>query len=350
MNEILFTPTSLGDIILKNRIVMAPMTRSRAGEGDLPHELHVEYYRQRATAGLIITEGTHPSESGKGYCRTPGIYNDDQVQAWRKVTSAVEAEGGTMVMQIMHCGRVSSRYNKSDAAETVAPSAIQAAGQIYTDSHGMADHDMPRALRTEEIASVVDEYRQATERAFKAGFAGVELHATSGYLPAQFLSTGTNQRQDQYGGTLENRLRFVVEVLEAMASVDGAARVGIRICPGNPFNDLSDDDPEETFTGLLKEIDSMGLAYLHVIRMPKGPVDNLKLARDCFSGPVMVNDSYSAAEASESIAEGSAAAVSFGRNFIANPDLVHRFQQGEDLAKFDLATLYTPGAKGYTDY
>ncbi|TNF35387.1 MAG: alkene reductase [Gammaproteobacteria bacterium] len=347
--QTLFTPLQLGEIALANRIVMAPMTRSRANENDEPTALHVEYYRQRASAGLIITEGVQPSKNGKGYCRTPGIYNAAHIHAWQSVTDAVHAAGGKIVMQIMHCGRVGHPDNKASDAETVAPSAIAANAKIFTEQ-GMQPMAMPRALRTEEIAGVIAEYRQATANALAAGCDGVELHCTSGYLPAQFLSTGTNQRNDAYGGSLPNRLRFVREVLQAMIDEAGAGRVGIRICPGNPFNDLHDDNPAETFAGLLDAINPMGLAYLHVIRMPAGPVDNLALARQHFSGPLIVNDSYSGEEADQTIARGEAAAVSFGRPFIANPDLPQRLQQGITLAAFDPATLYTAGAQGYTDY
>jgi len=350
MNNLLLQPTSLGAIEIKNRIVMAPMTRSRAGAGDAPTALHAEYYAQRASAGLIITEGTQPSPNGQGYARTPGIHSEAQIAGWTSVVDAVHAAGGTMVMQLMHCGRVASRYNKDESAETVAPSAIQAKGEMYTDAKGMVDFDVPRALETHEIAGVIDEYRQATANAYDAGFAGAELHCTSGYLPAQFLSTGTNQRDDHYGGSVENRLRFVVETLEAMGAVNGMNRIGMRICPGNPFNDLSDEDPEETFAVLLKAVNKLGLAYLHVIRMPKGPVDNIALAREHFDGPLILNDSYDFAEANEAIASGTAAAISFARYFIGNPDLVERFASGTELAAFDLKTLYTPGPAGYTDY
>ena len=352
MSSTIFEPTKFGSIELKNRVVMAPMTRSRAGEGDVPTDLHVDYYTQRATAGLIITEGAQPSADGKGYCRTPGIHTPEQINAWRAVVDSVSANGGSMVMQVMHVGRVASKYNKNDGSETVAPSAIQAKGQMYTDSHGMVDFDVPRALETQEIAGIIEEYKQATSNALEAGFAGVELHATSGYLPAQFLSTGTNQRTDQYGGSVENRIRFVVEALEAMCSVAGSDKVGIRICPGNPFNDLSDANSEETFRTLLKAIDSMGLAYLHVIRMPKkvAGVDNLELAKANFSGPLIFNDSYTLEKASQVLDSGDADAISFGRYFVANPDLVEKFRSGEILAEFDHKTLYTAGSKGYTDY
>lgn len=346
----LFSPVSLGRIELNNRIVMAPMTRSRAGEGDVPTDLMVEYYRQRASAGLIITEGTQPSADGKGYCRTPGIYTPEQIQGWRRVVEAVHAEGGHIVLQIMHCGRIAHSDNKDPDAETVAPSAILAKGQMYTDTAGMQDFVMPRALKTEEIPGVIEEYRQATANAFEAGFDGVELHCTSGYLPAQFLSTGTNQRTDEYGGSVENRVRFVLETLEAMNSVDGSGRVGMRICPGNPFNDLHDANPEETFRVLLDAVSPMNQAYLHVIRMPKGPVDNLALAKNHFKGPLIFNESFSKAEAEAAIDAGECSAVSFGRPFIGNPDLVRRLQEGAELADFDLSTTYTPGPEGYTDY
>ncbi len=346
----LFTPVKLGALELRNRIIMAPMTRSRAGTDAVPTEVMVDYYRQRASAGLIVSEGISPSADGIGYCRTPGIYNRNQVDAWRKVTGAVHDEGGLIVAQIMHVGRVSNVLNKPPGSETVAPSAIQATGEIYTDQQAMQPFDQPRALETKEIALVVEQYRQATENAYAAGFDGVELHCTSGYLPAQFLSTGTNQRTDEYGGSVENRTRFVLQVLRAMISVDGADRVGMRICPGNPFNDLHDDNPQETFEYLLEEAESLDLAYLHVIRMPGGPVDNIALGQRYFGDRLIGNDSYSLEEAQASVHGGELSAVSFGRHFIGNPDLVERWQQGMELARFDVATMYTPGPEGYTTY
>jgi len=349
MSEKLFEPVKLGRMVLENAVVMAPMTRSRADVGDMPTDLTVEYYRQRASAGLIITEGAQPSKNGKGYCRTPGIYNQQQVQAWRKVTDAVHAEGGKIVLQIMHCGRVASALNKDKGAETVAPSAIQAKGEVFTEQ-GMAPLEQPRALTLEEIPAVIEEYRQATEHAYAAGFDGVELHCTSGYLPAQFLSTGSNQRTDLYGGSVENRIRFVLEVLEAMCSVDGGDRVGMRICPDNPFNDLYDENPQETFSTLLSAVNRFGLAYLHVIRFPQGRLDNFALASEYFHGSIIGNESIDFEEALALINSGVLAAVSFGRAFIANPDLVARYRNGSKLAQFQLATLYTPGPQGYTDY
>jgi len=348
--DVLFTPVTLGEIELKNRMVMAPLTRSRANEHDAPSELHAKYYSQRAGAGIIITEGTQPSIHGKGYARTPGIHSPEQIAGWNLVSETVGDSGGSMIMQIMHCGRIGSAHNKAKGAKTVAPSPIQAAGEVYSDTAGMVAYDVPEQLSGDEIQSVIEEYRNAAINARAAGMAGVELHATSGYLPAQFLSTGTNQRKDNYGGSVENRVRFVVEVLRAMADAIGPGRVGMRICPGNPFNALHDDDPEETFKTLLESINELGLAYLHVIRMPKGPVDNIALSQNHFNGPLILNDSYSFAEAAESIQRGEATAISFGRSFIANPDLVNMVKQGGELKQFDAATLYTPGEKGYTDY
>lgn len=346
----LFSPIELGRLGLRNRVVMAPMTRSRAGERDEPTDLVAEYYRQRAGAGLIVTEGIYPSPNGKGYCRTPGLVTKVQVDGWRRVTRAVHEEGGTIVAQLMHCGRIAHADNKPPDAETVAPSAVRARGDMYTDTAGMQPFAEPRALRREEIPDVVEEYRRATELAYDAGFDGVELHCTSGYLPAQFLSTGSNRREDDYGGSVANRIRFPLEVLAALAAVDGSDRVGFRICPGNPFNDLQDDDPEETFGAFLDALRPLGLAYCHVIRLQDGPLDNLRLAADRFGRPLIANDGFRAEEATQAIESGLAEAVAFGRAFIANPDLVERLRRGAPLARFDPKTMYTPGPAGYTDY
>jgi len=346
----LFTPVTFGALQLRNRIVMAPMTRSRAGSDGVPTAIMVDYYRQRASAGLIISEGIAPSADGLGYCRTPGIYNRAQVDAWHAVTSAVHAAGGCMVAQIMHVGRVANALNKPAGSRTLAPSALRARGEIYTDQRGMQPFDEPCALTQQEIAVVIADYRQATANALDAGFDGVELHCTSGYLPAQFLCSGTNKRTDDYGGNVANRARFVLEVLCAMASIDGAGRVGLRICPDNPFNDVQDDDPQQTFEYLLREAGALGLAYLHIMRYPQGRVDNVELGRRFFADRLVGNESYRFEEAQQAIAAGTLTAVSFGRNFIANPDLVERWRDGLELATFDLATLYTPGAEGYSSY
>lgn len=350
MTSHLFEPVQLGELKLANRIVMAPMTRSRAGEGDVPTALNVEYYRQRASAGLIVSEGTQPSIHGKGYCRTPGLHSEAQIIGWRAVTEAVRAEGGSMVAQLMHCGRIASQLNKDPEAETVAPSAIRAEGKMYTDKAGMVDFDMPRELRLDEIPNVIAEYAHATRAALAAGFDGIELHCTSGYLPAQFLSSGSNQRKDAYGGSAQNRIRFVIEALEAMIEVAGSGRIGMRICPGNPFNDLHDDDPNETFATLLDAARPLGIAYLHVVRSPVRELDAFALSRKHFGGPLIVNDGFRQDSAERILAAGEAAAVSFGRAYLSNPDLVRRMREGIELTVFDRTTLYTPGAKGYTDY
>ena len=349
-----FTPTTLGRLSLRNRVVMAPMTRSRAGTLDEPTDHMVDYYAQRASAGLVITEGIYPSADGKGYCRTPGLVTQAQVDGWKRVTEAVHAEGGTIVAQIMHCGRVTHVDNKDANSETVSPSAIRARGDMFTDTAGMQPLSEPRALRLEEIPGVVSEFARATELAYEAGFDGVEAHCASGYLPAQFLSTGTNQRTDEYGGSLENRLRFTLEVLQAMAAVDGADRVGFRICPGNPFNDLSDENPEETFVALLEGVRDMGLAYCHVIRLnsiPNAPdLDNVAIAAKAFGNPLIVNDSYKIDEAKSVVDSGVASAVAFARSFIGNPDLVRRLEQDLPLSRFNPKALYSMGPEGYSDY
>jgi N-ethylmaleimide reductase len=352
-NSKLLSPLKLGRIDLANRVVMAPMTRSRAdADGDMPNAIMKEYYRQRASAGLIITEGTHPSAEGKGYCRTPGLYNDSQQAVWAEICDAVHANGGKIVLQLMHCGRVAHPDNKTSlaggVARTLAPSAIAAKGQIYTET-GMQDFVMPEAMSLADIEQAIAGYVDATRRAFAAGFDSVELHCTSGYLPAQFLSTGTNQRSDQYGGSLQNRLRFVLELVAAMAAVDGADRVGMRICPGNPFNDLADEDNQETFAALLQALDPLGMAYLHVIRMPKIQ-DNLALAKANFTGPLILNDSYNQEEAEAALADPQIAAISFARAFMSNPDLVRRYRETLPQSRLDPTSLYTPGAKGYCDY
>lgn len=347
--DALFSPLKLGAIELPNRIIMAPMTRSRATNDDLVTDLHVEYYRQRATAGLIISEGVHPSADGKGYNRTPGLFLPEHAEAWAKVTAAVKAEGGQMVAQLMHCGRVGHADNKAPGARFLAPSAIAAKAEIFTEK-GMQAMPVPEAMTLDEIKEVQAQYVNSALLAIQAGFVGVELHCTSGYLPAQFLSTGTNQRTDEYGGSLENRLRFVLETVAALCQAIGSDRVGVRICPANPFNDLHDDNPEETFAALMQELNGYELAYLHVIRMNATGLDSLALARENFNGKVIANDSYKKEEANQAIADGLVDAVSFGRPFISNPDLPARFKHGAELARMDMKTLYGGEAEGFIDY
>lgn len=346
----LYEPASFGDLKLKNRVVMAPMTRSRSTEEAIPTPEMVDYYAQRAGAGLIIAEGTSPSADGLGYCRTPGIYSKDQIAAWRKVTEAVHEAGGQIVLQIMHCGRVATPDNKPANTETVAPSDIRANMQMFTDTVGMADTVTPRALTTEEVYGVVEEFGQAALNAREAGFDGVELHGTSGYLPMQFMSENANQRSDEFGGSLENRVRFTLLALEAMAKAIGPGRVGFRFCPGNSFNDITDSHPADTLGALLEGIRPLGLAYLHMMRAHVPEVDAFTVARQGFDGPLIVNDGFDREKAIEIVDSNRADAVSFARHFIANPNLVERFQTNRELAKFDRKTLYSGGAKGYSDY
>ena len=346
----LYEPASFGDLKLKNRVVMAPMTRSRSTEEAVPTPEMVDYYAQRAGAGLIIAEGTSPSADGLGYCRTPGIYSQDQIAAWRKVTDAVHEAGGQIVLQIMHCGRVATPDNKPANTETVAPSAIRAEMQMFTDTVGMADTVTPRALTTEEVYGVIKEFGQAALNAWEAGFDGVELHGTSGYLPMQFMSENANQRSDEFGGSLENRVRFTLLALEAMAKAIGPGRVGFRFCPGNSFNDINDPHPADTLGALLEGIRPLGLAYLHIMRAHVPEVDAFAVARQGFDGPLIVNDGFDREMAIEIVDSNRADAVSFARHFIANPNLVERFKINRELAKFDRKTLYSGGARGYSDY
>lgn len=345
----IFSPVALGAIQLRNRVVMAPMTRDRAGPNDEPTALMVEYYRQRASAGLIITEGVQPSSVGKGYWRTPGIHSTEQIEGWRKVAGAVHAEGGSIVVQIMHVGRASVRANKAASAETIAPSAIASPDPIAGPDGIPVAPDIPRALETGEIPGVIEEFIRAARNARAAGIDGVELHCTSGYLPMQFLSTGSNKRTDAYGGSTVNRVRFVVEILEGISAAIGADRVGFRIFPGNPYNGMHDDDPADTYRTLVKALDPLGLAYAHLIHYPTPALDALALVKANWSGSVIANNNLRLETARALLGQG-VDAVSFGRPFISNPDLVERFQAGAPLAHQDRDLFYTGEDRGYTDY
>lgn len=348
--SLLFEPVRLGELELNNRIVMAPMTRSRASARAVPTVEMVDYYRQRASAGLIVAEGTAPSANGLGYCRTPAIYSAEQIAAWKAVTRAVHDVGGTITLQLMHVGRAASQHNKPQGAETVAPSPLRARTQVFTDTAGLVDTDEPRALALEEIATVIEEYRRAALNAREAGFDGVELHCTSGYLPMQFMGSDSNQRSDAYGGSVANRVRFPAEVLAAMATAIGAGRVGFRMCPGNSYNDINDADPAATAEALCSAVEPLGLAYLHIMRSPLATLDAFALAqRHCSSG-LILNDGFDGASAAAALEAGLGQAVSFGRHFIGNPDLVERLRLGQPLVGFDRKTLYTAGARGYSDY
>lgn len=344
----LFTPVRIGRYTLANRLVMAPMTRSRADADGTPGELTATYYAQRASAGLIISEGVYPSAMGKGYLGTPGIHSDAQVAAWKRVTEAVHARGGRIFMQLMHSGRISHPSLLPEEALPLAPSPLKPAGQAWTTS-GLQEFVTPRALSVVEIAGVVEDYRLATQRALEAGFDGVELHAASGYLPEQFLSSGSNQRQDEYGGSLAKRARFVLEVLAAMVAEAGGERVGIKISPEMGFNDIQDAAPQQTYTYLVEQLREFKLAYLHVALFGAG-TDYHALLRPRFEGAYLIGGGLDKSSAEALLASDQAGAIVFGSAFLANPDLPERFRQDAPLNVPDKASFYTPGAQGYIDY
>lgn len=344
----LFKPTQLGDLALRNRIIMAPMTRSRAGEGDVPTDLIAEYYGQRASAGLIISEASQISPQGKGYPRTPGIYSPEQVAGWRKVTDRIHQEGGSIILQLWHVGRLSHSSIQPGGALPVAPSAIASDGQIYTAT-GLQNYETPRALETTEIPSIVDDFASAARNAKMAGFDGVEIHAANGYLIDQFLRDGTNHRTDSYGGSIENRCRLLTEVVEAVMPVFGAGRTGVRLSPVFSTFSMSDSSPEETFSYAAKRLGQLGIAYLHVIQLGTEKFDFAAL-KSSFGGAYIANGGFGFGSAEQAIVSKDADFVSFGTPFIANPDLVARFQQGSDLASPDPAYFYQGEEKGYTDY
>ena len=345
----LFTTTPLGRYTLRNRLVMAPMTRSRADDatGAVGNDT-VTYYAQRADAGLIISEGSFPSAMGKGYVRTPGINSEAQIAAWRLVTDAVHQRGGRIFLQLMHAGRISHSSVLPDGAAPVAPSAIRHDGQVFTVT-GLQDLSMPRALETSEIAGVIAEYRLATRNALAAGFDGVELHAASGYLPEQFLSSGTNQRVDQYGGSLANRTRFILEVLAATVAEAGGDRVGIKLAPEMGFNGVVDAAPQETFRHLVEQLAPLNLAYLHVAVMKPG-FDYHAMLRPLFKGAYLRGGGLDKAGAETLVANGSIDAAVFGALFLANPDLPQRFASNAPLNAPHRETFFSPGPQGYTDY
>ncbi len=344
--SLLFTPTTLGDIKLANRVVMAPMTRSRS-PGNVPGTLVAEYYAQRASAGLIVTEGTSPSANGVGYAWIPGLYSPAQVEGWRAVAQAVHAKGGRIVGQIMHTGRIGHPDNM-DGAEVVGPSAITAKGEMFTPG-GMKPLPVPRALTEAEIEALIADFAQAARNAVEAGLDGVEVHAANGYLPNQFLAPNANQRTDHWGGSIENRARFVLAVLDATIAAIGPGRVGIRVSPGNPFNDIADPDLEATYTYLFKEFGKRDFAFLHLFGTQPG-FDVPALAAKLSGKKLILNGGYDRARAEADLAAGRGEAIAFGVPFIANPDLPERLRRNSELAKPDTATFYGGDAKGYTDY
>jgi N-ethylmaleimide reductase len=355
----LFNPTRLGRLALKNAVAMAPLTRQRANVMGVPQPYVVDYYGQRAGAGLIITEGTQPSFAGQGYCRTPGIHTADQIKAWTEVATAVHAKGSRIFMQVMHAGRIAHALNRQTEDTPVAPSAIQAAGEMWTDQKQMQPHPTPRALETRELPLIIEAFVQASRNAISAGIDGVEIHAANGYLLNQFLATNTNQRTDGYGTTLDGRIRFVAEVVKAVGDAIGFDRTGLRISPGHMFNDLIDDDPIGTHVALLNAIPTEDMAYVHVMRADSfAPQLNnagdareaLRTLRAHIKGPMIAAGHYTRETAEEDMASGLLQAVVFGRPFIANPDLVERMQNSLPLAEPKADLFYTPGPEGYSDY
>jgi N-ethylmaleimide reductase len=348
----LFSPVKLGSISLKNRMVMAPLTRNRAGEGGVPHDLNVAYYEQRATAGLIVTEATPISAMAHGYPALPGIYNDAQITGWKKVVDAVHAKEGKIVLQLWHVGRI-SHPSLLNGELPVAPSAIKPAGKAFTYK-GLVDYVEPRALDASELPAIVQDYVHATECAFKAGFDGVEIHAANGYLLDQFLRDGSNKRNDNYGGSFENRARLLMEVTQAVVSVAGADKVGVRLSPVNPFNDMYDSNPQALFEYVADNLNQFNLAYLHVVEGGIGggeakTFDYIAL-RKHFKNAYMANLGYDKVRGNAAIASGFADCVAFGVPFLANPDLVQRYKTDAPLNEANSKTFYGGTEKGYTDY
>jgi N-ethylmaleimide reductase len=353
MAQKLFSEAKLGNLTLQNRIVMAPMTRARALSQGVPSDIVATYYAQRATAGLIITEGTSPSPNGLGYARIPGLYSPEQIAGWKTVTDAVHEKGGKIFAQLMHTGRVSHPANLPAGTEMVAPSAIAAKGDMWTDAQGMQPQPTPRELTTEEVKETIQEYIQAAKNAVEAGFDGVELHGANGYLIEQFLHPSANQRTDEYGGSDENRSRFLLEVAQGAVDAIGGDKVGVRLSPYGVAGDLSNYDGIETFYNQLAEqLHAIGLVYVHLVDhagmgappVPPSVVDGI---RERFKGTLILSGSYDAARAEEVLESGLADLVAFGRPFIANPDLVERLKTGAELAQPDPATFYAPGPNGF---
>ncbi len=353
--SLLFSKTTLGTLTLQNRLVMAPLTRSRA-TNNIPNELTAEYYAQRSSAGLIITEGTSPSPNGLGYPRIPGIFSPAQVAGWKLVTDAVHARGAKIFIQFMHCGRVAHPLNLPAGARVLAPSAVAAAGEMYTDAEGMKQNAMPQTMTEDDIRTAIHEYAQAAKNAVAAGFDGVELHGANGYLLEQFIRPNSNQRTDRYGGSIENRARFVLEVADAVIKAIGKDKVGIRLSPYGVFNDMPQyDGMDADYTYLAQQLNALGLVYIHLVdHSPMGaPVvpDSIKqMFRRTFKGKLILSGGYDAARAESDLAAGKCDLIAVGRPILANPDLVERWKTGAALNAPDMATFYTPGAKGYTDY
>jgi N-ethylmaleimide reductase len=351
----LFSPLTIGDLTLQNRVVMAPLTRRRASVGNVPSDMNAEYYRQRTSAGLIISEATQISPQGVGYPNTPGIHSAKQIAGWQKVTRAVHSEGGLIFMQLWHVGRISHPDLQPNGQLPVAPSAVKPAGQAVT-YNGLKDYVTPRALEKMEIPGIINDYKIAAKNAFEAGFDGIEVHSANGYLLDQFLRDGTNKRTDEYGGAIENRARLVLEVLDAVLEVWPEHRVGIRLSPGGTFSAMSDSNTLETFNYIITQLNNYQLAYLH-IRKPDetdlrhgGVVIPIEYLRSIYHGLLMVNGDYDRKDGNVAVKNNIADLVAYGKPFIANPDLPERLRLGAPLNKQDFDTFYGGGELGYTDY
>jgi len=355
MSTDLFQPFTLGSITLTNRTVMAPMTRSRA-IGGIPSALMAEYYGQRAGAGLIVTEGVAPSPNGLGYPRIPGLFNAEQVAGWKLVTDAVHDKGGKIYVQLMHTGRVSHPDNMPEGARMVAPSAIAAKGDMYTDNSGNQAQPVPQAMTRYDVQAAVAEFAQAARLAVEAGFDGVELHGANGYLIDQFINPASNQRSDAYGGSADARNRFAIEVTAAVAEAIGPERTGIRLSPYGVFNDVTIfDEIEAQYTALVRELSALGIAYVHLVDhsamgAPKPEASTVTAIREAFNGTLILSGGYDRERAQADLDGGLGDLVAFGRPFLANPDFVARIEQGAELNPPDFGSFYTPGMKGYTDY
>ena len=351
----LYQKTKLGNLELKNCVVMAPMTRSRS-INNIPGDLVATYYEQRSEAGLIITEGTSPSPNGLGYARIPGIFSKEQTAGWKKVTEKVHNKGSKIFVQLMHTGRISHELNLPKSAKVMGPSAIMAKGKMWTDSDGMLDHPTPLEMSKEEILSTIEEFVDASKNAIAAGFDGVELHAANGYLLEQFLHPSANQRTDEYGGSIENRIRFILEVSKAVSEAIGKEKTGIRLSPYGAFNDLFPfPETHDEYSLLAEKLNQIGLVYIHLVDhssmgAPIVEPKTVSAIRNNFKGTLILSGGYDAIRAEKDLSSGNADLVAFGKPFLANPDLVTKFQKNIPLANFDETTLYTPGEKGYTDY
>ena len=351
MQPDLFTPIRLGRYSLKNRLVMAPLTRNRAGAGNVPQAMNVEYYRQRASAGLIISEGAQITPTAVGYLGTPGIHSAEQIAGWKSVTDAVHSRDGRIFLQLWHCGRVSHPALLPNGMLPVAPSAIRPEGHAHT-MEGPQDFVTPHELTTDEIAEIVNDFRTAAKNALAAGFDGVEIHAANGYLIDQFIRDGSNQRTDEYGGSLKNRSRLLMEITAVVTEVWGSDRVGVRLSPVNPFNDMRDSNPQQTFDFVANALNPFNLAYLHVTEWGcTDPADfDFHKLRAAFNGTYMTNGGYDKASANAAIASGATDLVAFGKLFIANPDLPERFAADAPLNTPDVNTFYGGNEVGYIDY